>query len=391
MALARLRTVSFAVFSASSVLMTSWCSALISTPMYCAAWLRADSMALSLPSSSDEAPPFAPEKYSASWELGAFTSHAGGFGEDAVFTAAFSPPQASSTMVAREAALLRTRGLRRGGLLREPPRIALQAGDVVDLAEHVPVGRERVRLVDHRFRLLVVAGVLVGEAEVPVALRDLRRLQLDVRLRRLGGVVERALRLLPVAALRPADPALELRDVRVLLEVRVLVLLVRDDGSHEPLDDRAPRAVLQLDAVGGLRTAVGRAVGVVAALLVRPRDDQPACRDIDDLEVGADVSLALDRVRGVDDVLLVLVPVFVGDLAVAGLHVPEDQRARGDHLPELRRGVGIRQVGRGEPQLAHDLLHVLPVDDGEAVGVDQRLLQRVRHRPVSGAAHVGDR
>ena len=62
MALARLLTVSLALFSASSVDITSECSALISTPMYCAAWLRAASSAESLPSSSDEEPSFAPEK-----------------------------------------------------------------------------------------------------------------------------------------------------------------------------------------------------------------------------------------------------------------------------------------------------------------------------------------
>ena len=62
MAVARLLTVSFALFSASSVLITSECSALISTPMYCAAWLRAASTADALPSSSDDAPSFAPVK-----------------------------------------------------------------------------------------------------------------------------------------------------------------------------------------------------------------------------------------------------------------------------------------------------------------------------------------
>src|SRR5919204_3124168 len=126
MALARLLTVSFALFSASSVLITSWCSALISTPMYCAAWLRADSTALALPSSSDAAPSFAPEKYSASPEVGAFASQAGGLGEELVFTAGFSPPQATRT--ARAKTLLRTCGLRSGGLLRQLLRVGLEAG-----------------------------------------------------------------------------------------------------------------------------------------------------------------------------------------------------------------------------------------------------------------------
>src|SRR5213082_1655913 len=111
MALARLLTVSFALFSASSVLMTSWCSALISTPMYCAAWLRADSIALALPSSSEGAPSFAPEKYSDSPEVGTFATQTGGFGEEAVFTAGFSPPHAAAR-TASATTLLRTGGLR---------------------------------------------------------------------------------------------------------------------------------------------------------------------------------------------------------------------------------------------------------------------------------------
>src|SRR5438045_9684062 len=93
MALARLLTVSFAWFSASSVLMTSRCSALISTPMYCAAWLRADSTALALPSSREAAPSFAPEEYSISPEVGTFASHPGGFGGELAFHAGFSTPQ----------------------------------------------------------------------------------------------------------------------------------------------------------------------------------------------------------------------------------------------------------------------------------------------------------
>src|SRR6266404_1011245 len=206
-ALARLFTVSLAMFSASSVLITSWCSALISTPMYCAAWLRADSIALVLPSSREEAPSFAPEKYSVSEELGALASQAGGLGDELVFTAAFSPPQAQSANAASAQSLLRTDGLRRRGLLGQLPGVGLQPVDVVDLGEHVAVVRQRVGLVHHRLPFVVVARVLVGKAEVPIALRHLRRLQLHVLLRRLGGVVEGGLGLLPVAALRPADSA----------------------------------------------------------------------------------------------------------------------------------------------------------------------------------------
>src|SRR2546430_14701820 len=114
-ALARLFTVSLAMFSASSVLITSWCSALISTPMYCAAWLRADSIALALPSSSEEAPSFAPEKYNVSEELGALASQAGGLAEELVFSAAFSPPQAQRAIAASAATLLATESLRRRG------------------------------------------------------------------------------------------------------------------------------------------------------------------------------------------------------------------------------------------------------------------------------------
>src|SRR5919201_2355415 len=192
MALARLLTVSFALFSASSVLMTSWCSALISTPMYCAAWLRADSMALAFPSSSDAAPSFAPEKYNASPEVGTFASQPGGFGEELVLTAGFSPPHAAAR-TARARTLLRTGGLRRRGLFGHFLRVGLEPVDIVDLVQHLAVVGERVGLVHHRLGLVVVAGVLTGEAQVPIALRDLTRLQLDVLFRRLRRVVEGAL------------------------------------------------------------------------------------------------------------------------------------------------------------------------------------------------------
>src|SRR2546428_10430669 len=117
MALARLFTVSLALFSASSVLITSRCSALISTPMYCAAWLRADSTALALPSSSEAAPSFAPEHYRASGDDGAWASQAGGLGEELVFTARVSPPQASAS-AGRAKSLLCKAGLGRRATLR---------------------------------------------------------------------------------------------------------------------------------------------------------------------------------------------------------------------------------------------------------------------------------
>src|SRR5207253_5699631 len=358
MALARLFTVSLALFSASSVLITSWCSALISTPMYCAAWLRADSTALALPSSSEGAPSFAPEKYSTSGEDGALASQAGGLGEELVFTAGFSLPQASASAV-RARNLLRKAGLGHRVLLRQLLRVGLQPVDVVDLREHLALVGERVGLVHHRLGLVVVARVLVGKAQVPVALRDLAGLQLHVLLRRLDSVVERALRVLPVAALRPADAALELRNVGVLLEVGVLVLLVRNDRLHEALDHGAARAVLQRDAIDRLRAAIERAIRIVAPLLVGLGDDQPAGRDVHDLERCAHVRFALDRVRGVPDLLVVLVARLVGLLAIVALHVPEDQGARGHHPAELRRRPRIRQIGGGELKLAHHLRHVL--------------------------------
>src|SRR5206468_6694979 len=88
MAVARLFTESLALLSASSVLITSVCSALISTPMYCAAWPRAASIADSFPSSSDEAPSFAPEKYKVCESDVVRVSQAGGLGADDVLIAA---------------------------------------------------------------------------------------------------------------------------------------------------------------------------------------------------------------------------------------------------------------------------------------------------------------
>src|SRR5437016_6954921 len=350
MALARLFTVSLALFSASSVLITSWCSALISTPMYCAAWLRADSTALALPSSSEGAPSFAPEKYRASGDDGAFASQAGGLGEELVFTAGFSPPQASASAV-RARSLLRKADLGRRVLLRQLPRVGLQPVDVVALRAHLPLVGERIGLVHHRLGLFVVARVLVGKAQVPVTLRDLAGLQLHVLLRRLDRVVERALRVLPVPALRPADAALELGYVGVLLEVRVLVFLVRNDRLHEPLDHGAARAVFQRDAIDRFWAAIQRAVGIVAPLLVGLGDDQPAGRHVHHLERRADVRFALERVPGVPDLLVILVARLVGLLAVAALHVPEDQGARSHHLAELGRRPRVRQIGGGELEL----------------------------------------
>src|SRR5512132_1808699 len=139
------------MFSASSVLITSRCSALISTPMNCAAWLRADSTAEALPSSSEAAPSFAPVKKSASDETGAFAIHEGGLGDELVLTAAFSPPQAAQDRRSAESApLLRTDRLGRRRLLGELPRVRLQPMDVVDLAEHVLLVGERPGLVHHR-------------------------------------------------------------------------------------------------------------------------------------------------------------------------------------------------------------------------------------------------
>src|SRR6266550_2944071 len=348
MALARLLTVSFALFSASSVLMTSWCSALISTPMYCAAWLRADSIALALPSSSEAAPSFPPEKYRDSPEVGTFASQTGGFGEELVFTAGFSPPHAAAARTASARTLLRTGGLRRRRLLGELLRVGLEPVDVVDLAEHVLLVGERISLVHHRLGLVVLAGVLIGEAQVPIALRDLSRLQLDVLFRGLRRVVERALRLLPVAALCPADASLQLRDIGVLLEVGVHEFLVGNDGLHESLYHGAPRRILERHAVDGLGPAIECAVGVVAPLLVRLGDDQATRGHVDDLERGADVRLALEGVPDVPDLLVVLVARLVGLLPVTVLHVSEDQRSGRHHLAEFRRRPRICQIGGRE-------------------------------------------
>src|SRR5437660_1528413 len=136
----------------------------------------------------------------------------GCFGAEAVLTAlGFSAPQAARSSAARPRDLPRTRRLRAAALLCELLRVGLEPLDVVELVEHVALVGERVGLVDHVVRLAVVAGVLVGEAEVPVSLGDLCRLELGILLRVLRGAVERVLCLLPVAALGPADAALELR------------------------------------------------------------------------------------------------------------------------------------------------------------------------------------
>src|SRR5205807_327976 len=139
--------VSLALFSASSVLITSECSAEISTPMYCAAWLRADSSADCWPSSSDEAPSFAPEKKSASEELVVFVIQAGCLTDDEVLTAGFSPPQAARSSAA-QSSLLRT-DVPRAGLRGQLLGVVLQPLDVVQLVQHVLVVGEAVGLVDH--------------------------------------------------------------------------------------------------------------------------------------------------------------------------------------------------------------------------------------------------
>src|SRR5438552_15537105 len=137
MALARLLVTSLALFSASSVLITSECSALISTPMYCAAWARAASSAEALPSSSVEAPSLAPEKKSVSEEVGDLASQAGGLGDEVVLTAAGrSGPQAASKS-ASATRLFRTGRLGSAGLLGQPPGVVLEPLDAVQLVEHV--------------------------------------------------------------------------------------------------------------------------------------------------------------------------------------------------------------------------------------------------------------
>src|SRR5476649_733722 len=218
MAVARLLIVSLALFSASSVLITSECSALISTPIYCAAWLRAASSAESLPSSSELTPSLAPEKKSVSPDEGALASHPGGLGCEAVLTAAFSPAQAKAKAASRTRPLFATSGLP-GNLVGEALCIGLQPFHVVELGEHRDVVRELVGLVDHVVGLVVLGRVFVAEAEVPIALGHLRGLELHVLLRILHGGVEGLLHLLPVAALGVADAAFELRDVGILGEV----------------------------------------------------------------------------------------------------------------------------------------------------------------------------
>src|SRR5216684_3703511 len=332
-AVARPLTVSCTRSDPRSVDITSLCSEVTSTPMYSAAWARATCIAASVPSSSEVAPSRAPEKYSVSPSCGTFTSQPGVFGDEAVLTtagasaaqAARSSVAPSAARAARVARLLRTTHQGRGGLLGDPLRLVLQAPDVVQLAQHVLVVRQLVRLLHGGGRAVVVAGVLVGEAQVPVRLGELLALDLGVLLPVGDRLGEGRLGLLPVAALRPADAALELRDVGVLLEARARACLATqlvDDGDG---------AILVLDAVLG------------------------------------------------------------GDLAVLLIDVAVDESARGHHLAELRGLARIRQVAGGEGQLAHDRVHVLPVEDLEAVGAEQRLLERVAHDGVAAAAHLAHR
>src|SRR5713101_3292850 len=345
-----------------------------STPMYSAAWARATCIAASVPSSSEVAPSRAPEKYSVSPSCGTFTSQPGVFGDEAVLTTAgASAAQAASSITApsaarapRVAVLLRTTHHRGGGLLGDPLRLVLQAPDVVQLAQHVLVVRQLVRLLHGGGRAIVVAGVLVGEAQVPVRLGELLALDLGVLLPVGDRLGEGRLRLLPLAAFRPADAALELRDVGVLLEARGHVFLVRNDGAQEALQHPAP-------------------------LLVRLGDDQPAGGHVDDLEGRARADLAAQLVDDGDGAVLVLDAVLGRNLAVLLIDVAVDEGARGHHLAELRGLARIGQVAGGERQLAHDRVHVLPVEDLEAVGAEQRLLQRVAHDGVAAAAHLAHR
>src|SRR5260370_15004535 len=329
MAVPRLFTVSLALFSASSVLITSLCSALISTPMNCAAWLRADSSADPLPSSSEEAPSFAPEKKSASEVLGALVSQAGGLGEELVFTAAgVEGPQAASAIAPTSRILPRTSALP-SGLLGQPLRVGLQSLGVVHLAQHVPVVGQGVRLVDHVVGLVVIACIFVSQTQIPVGLGHLWGLELDVLLGALHCLVEGVLRLLPLAALGPADAAFQLRDVAVLLEVGVHEFLVRHDRLHEAVHHRRARRALKRVAVDGLRPPRDASVGVVALLLVGLGDDQPPGGNVDDFEVGADVELALQDVQRLLHLLVVRVALVARGLAEVLRHVAEDHRAGG--------------------------------------------------------------
>src|SRR5260370_11999136 len=133
-------------------------------------------------------------------------SHAGGLGDDVVFTAAsFSGPQAQSASRAKR--LVRT-GALCARLLRQLPGVRLEPLDVVQFAQHVAVVRLLVGDVDHRAGLVVAAGILVRQPQVPVGLGDLARLELEVLLRVLRRRVEGFLPLLPYAPLPPSYPAL---------------------------------------------------------------------------------------------------------------------------------------------------------------------------------------
>ena len=90
------------------------------------------------------------------------------------------------------------------------------------------------------------------------------------------------------------------------------------------------------------------------------------------------------------DVLVVLVVRLARLLAVVVADVAEDERAGGDHLAELGRGVGIGQIGGRELQLAQHLVHVLAIDDREALGVDQRLFEGVGDPAIGVAGHAAD-
>src|SRR5690242_4572391 len=124
-AVARPFTVSCTRSSPRSVDMTSWCSDDTSTPMNSAACARATCMAASVPSSRDEAPSRAPEKYSVSPSCGTLTSQPGAFGEEAVLTtagASAAQAQKSSTAHARAAlaTLVDTNRPGSRGLLGDP-------------------------------------------------------------------------------------------------------------------------------------------------------------------------------------------------------------------------------------------------------------------------------
>src|SRR6267378_2126556 len=258
-AVARPLTVSCTRSDPRSVDITSLCSELTSTPMYSAAWARATCMA-------------AP----------------------------------SAARAARMARLLSTTHHGRGGLLGHALGLVLQALDVVQLAQHVFVVRQLVSLLHGGGRAVVVARVLVGETEVPVPLGELLALDLGILLPVGDGLREGRLGLLPIAAFRPADAALELRDIGVLLEARGHVFLMRNDRAHEALQHPAPRRPLQRVVVDRLGALAVPGVGVVAPLFVGLGDHQPASGHVDDLEGRARPDLAAQLVDDDDAAVLVL-------------------------------------------------------------------------------------